>query len=172
MTRAQLSALPDPANAHARRGAAFTFDAPGFLKLVQALRQPLTPEPHTVYAPSFDHKVKDPVADDIAIPACARIVVFEGLYLALDDGEGGPWREARELMDQVWFVQVDEAVARRRLVDRHVKAGIAKDVEDAGRRADKNDLVNGREIVARRLRVDEVLASVEDEAWTPEKQVV
>lgn len=41
LTRAQLDAMPDPATAHARRGAEFTFDGEGFLRLVQALREPL-----------------------------------------------------------------------------------------------------------------------------------
>lgn len=68
-------------------------------------------------------------------------------------------------MDEVWFVEVDEAVARRRLVKRHVEAGIAKDEEEAGRRADENDLVNGREIMRMRGRVDEVVRSKEDGAW-------
>jgi len=73
-------------------------------------------------------------------------------------------------MDERWFVDVDFDVARARLVARHVKAGIARDEEDAARRADENDLVNGREIVENRVDVDEVIRSVEDEEWAPEKQ--
>ena len=61
LTRAQLSAMPDARTAHARRGAAFTFDAPAFLELVKKLRQPLCPESQTIYAPSFDHAIKDRV---------------------------------------------------------------------------------------------------------------
>jgi len=44
LTRAQLSAMPDAATAHARRGAAFTFDGASFLALVAALRAPVAPE--------------------------------------------------------------------------------------------------------------------------------
>lgn len=167
LTRTQLSALPDPSTAHARRGAAFTFDGAGFLGLVRELREPLAPETSTIYAPSFDHEVKDPVPNDIAVSPSSRVVVLEGNYLALDKGE---WREARALMDEVWFVEVEEGVARRRLITRHVKVGIAKDQEEAAKRADENDLVNGREIVAHRTEVDEVIKSVEDEEWTPESQ--
>lgn len=169
LTRAQLSAMPDPHTAHARRGAAFTFDAPAFLKLVKKLREPICPETGTVYAPSFDHAAKDPVADDITIAASARIVVMEGNYLSL--GSGAPeWKEAAGLMDELWFVDVDEKVARERLVKRHVASGIAKDEEEAGRRADENDLVNGREIVEGRLEVNEVIRSRDDEGWRPEEQ--
>ncbi|KAL9607010.1 MAG: hypothetical protein Q9167_008036, partial [Letrouitia subvulpina] len=167
LSRAQLSALPDPAAAHARRGAAFTFDAASFLRLVRTLREPLCPESRTLYAPSFDHAVKDPVADDVPIPASARVVVFEGNYLSLNKGL---WREAAGLMDELWFVEVGFGVARRRLVERHVKAGIARDEEAADRRVTENDLVNGKEIVEERLEVQEVIQSIEDEGWRPEAQ--
>jgi len=169
LTRAQLSAMPDPHTAHARRGAAFTFDAAAFLELVQDLRKPLCPETETIYAPSFDHAVKDPVADDIPIPASSRIIVMEGNYLSL--GTGAPeWKSAAGLMDELWFVHVDEDVARERLARRHVVSGIAPD-EDAGRRrADENDLVNGQEIVDGRLEVDEMIYSREDDSWLPERQ--
>ena len=98
-----------------------------------------------------------------------RIVVFEGNYCALDKE---PWSEAARLMDEVWFVDVGFDVARRRLVKRHVAAGIAADEEEAGRRADENDLVNGREIVENRVEVCEIIKSVEDSTWAPEKQGV
>lgn len=166
LTRAQLSAMPDPATAHARRGAEFTFDGPSFLRLVKALRAPLTPSSSsTIFAPSFDHAVKDPRADDIAVLPSHRIVVFEGNYVVLDKE---PWREAAGLMDERWFVDVDFDVARRRLVKRHVKAGIARDEEEAGKRADENDLVNGRQIVENRTHVHEVVVSRDDEKWKHE----
>lgn len=161
--------MPDADSAHARRGAAFTFDGDSFLALVKQLVTPICPETHTLYAPSFDHAVKDPVENDIAIAASVRIVIFEGNYCALDRE---PWREAAGLMDELWFVEVEFETARGRLVRRHVEAGIAKDGEEAGRRADENDLVNGREIVENRLEVHEVVVSREDAEWAPEKQGV
>ncbi|KAI8633566.1 P-loop containing nucleoside triphosphate hydrolase protein [Xylariaceae sp. FL1651] len=165
LTRAQLSAMPDPTTAHARRGAEFTFDGPSFLSLVKALREPLTPSSTTIFAPSFDHAVKDPKDNDIAILPGHRIVVFEGNYVVLDKE---PWCEAADLMDERWFVDVDFEVARRRLVARHVKAGIAKDEEEARKRADENDLVNGAEIVQNRVQVHEVVVSREDDKWKHE----
>ncbi|KAL0942372.1 uncharacterized protein CTRU02_200258 [Colletotrichum truncatum] len=165
LTRAQLSAMPDPVNAHARRGAAFTFDGAAFHKLVVSLRQPLHADSSSIYAPSFDHAVKDPKENDIAILPSHRIVVFEGNYLALDKS---PWNDAARLMDELWFVDVDFEVARRRLIKRHVKAGIAKNEEDADRRARENDLVNGREIMDHRIKVDEVVVSREDDEWIHE----
>jgi len=162
LTRAQLDALPDPSEAHRRRGAAFTFDGPSFLALVKHIRRPVTPSTVAILAPSFDHAKKDPVENDIEILPSARIVVFEGNYLALNQQ---PWKEAGELMDEIWFVEVGEDVARERLAKRHVKAGICATVDEGRERASGSDLVNGREIMAGRWRVDEVVKSVEDGSW-------
>jgi pantothenate kinase len=167
LSRTQLDAMPDPDSAHARRGAAFTFDGNSFLSLVKKLREPVCPETSTLYAPSFDHAIKDPVHNDIAILPSVRIVIFEGNYCSLDKE---PWKEAAKLMDELWFVDVDFEVARKRLIHRHVKAGIAKDEKEAEKRADENDLVNGKEIVESRLDVHEVITSQEDVEWAPEKQ--
>lgn len=162
LTRAQLAAMPDPVFAAARRGAAFTFDPEKFLRLVMRLREPLDASTPTIYAPSFDHAVKDPVEDDIPIPVTARVVFFEGNYLSLDKE---PWNTAARLMDELWFVEVDFETARQRLIKRHVQAGIAKDAEEADKRARENDLVNGSEIVENRMPVQEIIVSREDAAW-------
>ena len=169
LTRAQLSAMPDPNTAHFRRGAAFTFDAAGFRDLVKKLRAPLCPETGTIYAPSFDHAVKDPVEDDIPIPRTSRIVVMEGNYLSL--GTGAPeWKEAAEMMDELWFVEVEEDVARQRLMKRHVASGIVSNEDEGRRRADESDLVNGKEIINGRLDVHEVITSTFDDTWKAEEQ--
>ncbi|KAL4763220.1 kinase-related protein [Aspergillus foveolatus] len=162
LTRAQLAQMPDPEYAAARRGAAFTFDGEKFLALVRALREPLTPKTQTLHAPSFDHAVKDPVDNDIPIEAARRVIFFEGNYLSLNKE---PWNSAAKLMDELWFVDVDFDTARQRLIKRHVKAGIAKDEADAEKRANENDLVNGREIVDCRLDVQEIIRSSYDPKW-------
>ncbi|KAJ9156463.1 Phosphoribulokinase/uridine kinase [Pleurostoma richardsiae] len=162
LTRAQLSAMPDPTTAHARRGAEFTFDGAAFLRLAQRLREPLTASSPAIFAPSFDHAAKDPREDDIAVLPTHRVAVLEGNYLALDRE---PWRSAAALADEVWFVEVGRDVARRRLVRRHLAAGIAADEAEAERRADENDLRNGDEILSERVRADEVIVSNEDEGW-------
>jgi pantothenate kinase len=68
-------------------------------------------------------------------------------------------------MDELWFVEVDVDVARKRLVKRHVASGIAVDEAAADRRAMENDLVNGEEIVSHRLPVSEIILSKEDDGW-------
>lgn len=162
LTRAELAAMPDPDTAAARRGAAFTFNPEKFLRLVKQLREPLGTTTATIFAPSFDHALKDPVEDDIPILATARVLFFEGNYLSLNKK---PWNEAAALMDELWFVEVDFETARQRLIKRHVEAGIAKDIEEADKRARENDLVNGQEIVDCRLPVQEVIVSTHDEKF-------
>jgi len=157
--------MPNPTHAHARRGASFTFDGSSFLTLVQLVRQPLTSTTTTIYAPSFDHALKDPKENDIPILPSTRILVFEGNYLSLGTE---PWKSAAERMDELWFVDVDFEVARKRLVPRHMKAGIAASEEEAETRVKENDLVNGREIVDGRMEVDEVIVSRDDDSWKAE----
>lgn len=161
-TRAALSAMPNPEEAHARRGAAFTFDASRYLHMVTDLRNP---PGKTIIVPTFDHARKDPVEGDLTIPLSTRIVLVEGNYIALNEEL---WRDARSLFDEVWFVEVDFEVARRRLAARHVRAGIAKTLEDGDKRAVENDLPNGREIIEKRLPVDEIVYSREDGSWVHE----
>lgn len=147
---------------HARRGASFTFDASKFLDVVTKLRHaPLDTE---IRVPSFDHAVKDPKEDDIAIAPTQRVVVVEGNYLALD---AGVWRDAAALFDELWFVEVDFNRARERLAPRHVKAGIVTDLQDGYKRADENDLVNGKEIVDNKMPIQEIIYSTEDDSWAP-----
>lgn len=59
--RRELDALPDPAEAHRRRGAPWTFDAAAFVAAVRAARAG-----SRVSVPSFDHAAGDPV------PVCAH----------------------------------------------------------------------------------------------------
>ncbi|CAK7215493.1 hypothetical protein SBRCBS47491_002500 [Sporothrix bragantina] len=148
-SRAHLAAMPNPQEAIHRRGAAFTFDAEGFLDLVQRLRR----HPHdTVLAPSFDHALKDPLADAVAIPPTARIVLIEGNYIALNRS---PWKEAAAVMDRLWYVDTPADVAVARLARRHLASGIVADEKEAWERASGTDGLNAEDVRANLLPVDE-----------------
>jgi len=135
--RAQLDEFPDPVEAHARRGAPHTFDAEKFVLLVESLKEDTT---STIYAPSFDHSVADPVEDDIAILPSHRIVVLEGNYIHLTVP---PWDQAAAALDEKWFIIVEEDVARERVVQRHLTSGVAGTEAEAAKRFDENDWPNG-----------------------------
>jgi len=168
-SRAQLDAMDDPEEAHRRRGAAFTFDAEGYVALIDRLREPIETG-REVKAPSFDHARKDPVMDDIVIGSDHWIVVIEGNYVALDLE---PWSEAARKLDALIFVEVEEVIAIKRLAARHVAAGIAADEEEGLARASGSDLDNAREIVARRISdiAFEVVVSRDDETWAKKLEI-
>lgn len=163
---AQLAAMPDPEEAAYRRGAPFTFDGQKYFELVQRLRERITPESTAIYAPSFDHAIKDPVANDIVIPPTARIVLLEGLYLALNEE---PWRGAAKLMDELWFIDVPMDIAIERLVQRHVATGLSPDFHHARTRVMASDMQNGQYLLDHRLRIDDMIPSIDDDNWKPKK---
>ena len=76
----QLDAFDDPVAAHARRGAHWTFDAEGFVNLVERV---VTCPDEVILAPSFNHGAGDPVEKDISIEKHHSIVIVEGNYLLL-----------------------------------------------------------------------------------------
>ncbi|WFD38538.1 uncharacterized protein MJAP1_001494 [Malassezia japonica] len=156
-TRAQLDAMDDPAYAHARRGAAFTFDADAFVAFVERLRASGHPGAlPTLHAPSFSHAEKDPVADGITILPSHKIVLVEGLYCNLSVA---PWDRAAACWDLRWLLTIDEAEARARLTRRHVEAGLAPTPDAARHRADTNDLPNGAWILAHTIEPIERLST-------------
>ncbi|KAG8722108.1 hypothetical protein FRC09_006811 [Ceratobasidium sp. 395] len=142
-SRAELDKFEDVKEAYDRRGAAFTFDAVSYVKFVTTLRQSpyssVSPPSHTqlLYAPTFDHALKDPAYDALVILPSHRIVVIEGLYPFIATPA---WRAAAEVLDERWVVEVDIPEATRRLVQRHIVTGVAKDVEEAKWRAENNDM--------------------------------
>jgi pantothenate kinase len=163
--RSVLDTFDPVLKAHERRGAEFTFDGDSFLKLVESLRVPLRQTTQSVFAPSFDHAAKDPVDNDIEIKPSHRIVVFEGNYVCLNQG---PWKKAADLMDLRWFIDVDDDVARERLAKRHLAAKIVETMEEGIKRADQNDLENGKFIRENRVpNIDQTVRSVEDPTWAP-----
>lgn len=140
-----------------RKGAPDTFDAAGFVALLRRLRAPGdrgagVPADEVVYAPTFDRALEEPVAGAIAVPADVPLVVVEGNYLLHDDGA---WSRVAGLLDETWFVDVDDAVRVERLVARHVAFGRTPDAARAW--VLRSDEANARLVSAGRGRADRVL---------------
>lgn len=102
-----------------RMGAPDTFDADGYVALLRRLRDATD---SVVYAPEFRREIEEPIAGAIAIPRSVPLVVTEGNYLLL---EHGGWDGVRALLDESWYVEVDEETRIERLVKRHVAFGKA-----------------------------------------------
>lgn len=131
-----------------RKGAPDTFDAAGFVALLRRLRE----STGEVRAPRFDRAAEEPVPDAVSVPAGVTLVVTEGNYLLLDQGG---WRGVAPLLDECWYVDVDEQLRLQRLVGRHVSYG--RTPEQARQRAYGSDLVNARLIEASRSLADRVV---------------
>ena len=149
LSRAQLRCLPNSEIAIHRRGAAFTYDAAGYCRLVEQLAKPVESQnPSTICAPAFDHATKDPVHDSIKITGETRIVILEGNYVNLDRE---PWSATAKLFDVRLIVVVDRSVARERLVKRHVASGICVDEASARVRVQTTDDLNAEDILTHRV---------------------
>ena len=132
-----------------RKGAIETFDAHGYVALLRRIRDE---RDHDVLAPTFERDLEQPLAGAITVPPATTLVVTEGNYL-LDADE--PWPAARALMDEVWFVDLDERRRRSRLVDRHVKHGKTREAAQAW--VDTVDEPNAQRVIARREQADLVI---------------
>ncbi|KAJ3267261.1 putative kinase [Chytriomyces hyalinus] len=145
--RSQLDKLPNPAEAHRRRGAPFTFDSRALYRLVKRLHdQP--PEAPDILAPSFDHAAKDPVQDAVSIPASTRFVIIEGLYMHLSIE---PWDEMAHLFDERWFIDCPLEISIHRLAKRHVLTGVAASEEAALERIYGSDVRNAALVFENRV---------------------
>ncbi|MPZ67034.1 MAG: nucleoside/nucleotide kinase family protein [Pseudonocardiaceae bacterium] len=129
-----------------RKGAPDTFDGHGYVAMLRRLRAADEP---VVYVPRFDRQAETAVAGAIPVPASTPLVITEGNYLL--DGEP-PWDQVRALLDEVWFVEVDERARRDRLIARHIAHGRAPGVATAW--ADGPDQRNAERIVAGAHRAD------------------
>lgn len=128
-----------------RKGAPDTFDAAGYLALLQRLRKQRDGE--IVYAPEFRREIEEPVAGAIAVLPATRLVITEGNYLLLDDG---PWAGIAKLLDDCWYVEIDPALRTDRLVARHRQFG--RSAEQAADWVAHTDEPNARHIEATRER--------------------
>lgn len=133
-----------------RKGAPDTFDAAGYAALLARLRAQRPGDP-AVYAPAFRREIEEPVAGAIAVEAHVPLVITEGNYLLLD--EGG-WAGVRPLLDACWWIEVDDALRRERLVERHRRFG--RSTEAARRWVETTDEPNAQRIAAGRARADHV----------------
>jgi pantothenate kinase len=160
LPRSALDQLPNPIEAYARRGASWTFDSDGILNLVRDLSNSRFKAcPDIIFAPSFDHALKDPTEDGIRITSEIKFVLLEGNYLLLDEQ---PWCRIEGLVDDSWFVDVEESLARGRIAKRHIKSGIETSWQAALRRTEGNDLVNGKVIREKLVRPDVRVQSIEE----------
>ena len=145
------NAVLDELGRHGRKGAPDTFDVDGYLAVLDRVRRAGPGgEPREVLAPVYRRDLHEPVAAGTRVTG-RGIVVTEGNYLALDSLG---WEGARERIDLLVMLEVDEEELIRRLVTRHMSFGRHR--ADAGHWVRAVDLPNTRLVSACRDRCDEV----------------
>ncbi|CAE5956390.1 unnamed protein product [Arabidopsis arenosa] len=148
--RSQLDAMEDPKEAHARRGAPWTFDPALLLNCLKKLKNE-----GSVYVPSFDHGVGDPVEDDIFVSLQHKVVIVEGNYILLEEGS---WKDISDMFDEKWFIDVNLDTAMQRVENRHISTGKPPDV--AKWRVDYNDRPNAELIIKSKTNADLLIRSI------------
>ncbi len=139
-----------------RKGAPDTFDSAGYAALLHRIRDQRSDGDEIVYAPEFRREIEEPIAGAIAVLPSTRLVITEGNYLLLDTDA---WATVPATLDELWYVQVDDALRRRRLVQRHEQFGRSPDAALAW--MEGTDEPNARLIHASRHRAHHVFT------WPP-----
>lgn len=130
-----------------RKGAPDTFDGAGYVALLRRLRERTD---DVVYAPEYVRgALEQPVGSAIAVARQVPVVLTEGNYLLLEDQ---PWAGVLPLLDETWYLDVDEAERRSRLLARHLANG--KTPERAAAFTDGSDQRNADLVAASRVRAD------------------
>lgn len=130
-----------------RKGAEDTFDSAGYVALLARLRAQQHGE--IVYAPTFRREIEEPIAGAIPVAHDMPLIVTEGNYLLL---ERGHWKAVRPLLDEAWYVDVDPALRKQRLIARHMQFG--RDQAAATDWVEHTDEVNAALIDSTRGRAD------------------
>ena len=128
-----------------RKGAPFTFDGEGFVKLLERIAS----GKEGVSVPGFDRTADTTVADVSTVSRHERIVLVEGNYLLLDSA---PWNRLAAMFDLTVAVQPPLAMLEERLIRRWLDHGHTLDAAKA--RAEANDLPNARVVLERSVRAD------------------
>ena len=128
-----------------RMGAPDTFDAAGYAALLSRLR---AEGDEVVYAPEFRREIEEPIAGAIAVPPDVPLVVTEGNYLLL-------WDAVRPLLDEAWYVEMDEDTRLQWLIQRHIDFG--KEPDAARAWVMRSDQANAAVVAATRERADVVV---------------
>ena len=95
-----------------RKGAPDTFDSHGYAALLQRIAT----SSDEVYFPEFHREIEESIAAEGVVNAKTKLIFTEGNYL-LHNQAG--WEKVAPLLNETWYVDVDDATRLERLVNRH-----------------------------------------------------
>jgi pantothenate kinase len=135
-----------------RKGAWDTFDADGYVHLLRRLRERTE---HVVHAPDFDRAVDESIGSAIPVHRDVPLVVTEGNYLL---SAKGSWPGVAALLDESWYLELDEPTRLDRLVRRHERHGMTR--QQAVDWAGGTDQANAVLVAGGRARADLVVTVI------------
>jgi len=132
-----------------RKGAPDTFDVAEFISLITKVKNEIAKD-HTF--PIFHREIEVSKADEGLVPSNVKVIVIEGNYLF---SEEHGWGEVFPLLDQSWFIEIDDEVRMQRLIARHIKYGKSpQEAEDWSRGSDE---ANARFIAKTASRAERII---------------
>ncbi len=132
-----------------RKGAPDTFDALGFTEILKRVKNEVD---KNIYFPVFDRAIEESIAAQGVIVPSVKLVITEGNYL-LHNGDN--WSGVKNLLDESWFIEVDDSLRIERLVSRHHKFG--KSRADALSWATGSDENNAKIVAQTRASADLII---------------
>lgn len=146
----------DATGLRARKGSPDTFDAWGYLSLIERIRrQPEASrrgEDGVIFAPRYLRELEESIGSHTPVTPDVPLVVTEGNYLLLDEG---PFAAVRAQLDACWYVEVPEEQRLDRLVARHERFG--KSPQEAAAWTHGPDQANAELVARTRDRADAVV---------------
>ncbi|MDA4844256.1 nucleoside triphosphate hydrolase [Hoeflea poritis] len=133
-----------------RKGAPETFNADGFIALVEQLRI----NAGDVAVPEFDRASDSVRTKGGVVSKDCRFVLVEGNYLLLDDE---PWSRLRPLFDLTVFLTAPMTDLRERLIARWLEHGY--DRRTAEEKAGGNDIPNAQLVLSGSRTADVIVQS-------------
>lgn len=132
-----------------RKGAPDTFDVTGFVSLLSQVKNEIQID-HRF--PIFHREIEASTPDEGFVCANTKVIVVEGNYLFSEEHN---WHEVFPLLDQSWYIDIDDEIRMQRLIARHIKYG--KSAEEAETWARGSDEENAKFIEKSAHRAENVI---------------
>ncbi len=97
------------------KGTPETFDVEGYISMLNRIKLG-----ENLKAPIYSRETHDVIDNALPIEPHHKIIITEGNYLFYD-AEG--WCEIKDIIDLKIYIEVDEEVCEKRLLERHMRGG-------------------------------------------------
>lgn len=130
------------------KGKPHTFDAAAFAKTLARVKTGAV----DVSLPIYSREIEDVVDDGMSIPSNVPIIIVEGNYLLLDQGD---WSSIKPMLDLSIFLDVARDVVKQRLLKRHAEHGLFSQERNEAH-VENVDLANFDLVTRSRDRADQI----------------